>query len=305
MARAARWRRATRRCWPGWRSKGRRRGRTWPSCCGRKATRPRPATRCASACSACASTAASWSRAATIAAPGRGRAPRPRRRSDGVLGELQFPDAPALDAWLRGQREQRAGAARHALEREARGARRRRRARRRAAGRRSAAPPRRPERSGASPRDAPALPARRPRRRPARLRPLRAHPQGRGRNAALRRDAGACCGPIEQAHPHTWIAGQALARLGPAAAPADRPRRRAERAGPRLGRRPAVRRHRPGRVGQEPAARRLRRGARRRADPARPARRRQGAAGHARRGWCIAWANAGRRSARRRPTAAS
>jgi len=40
--------------------------------------------------------------------------------ADGVLGGLQFPDAPALDTWLRGQREQRAGAARHVLEREAR-----------------------------------------------------------------------------------------------------------------------------------------------------------------------------------------
>jgi len=37
--------------------------------------------------------------------------------ADGVLGGLQFPDAPALDTWLRGQREQRAGAARHVLER--------------------------------------------------------------------------------------------------------------------------------------------------------------------------------------------
>jgi DNA-binding SARP family transcriptional activator/tetratricopeptide (TPR) repeat protein len=40
--------------------------------------------------------------------------------SGSVLGELQFPDAPALDAWLRGQRERRAGAARHGLELEAR-----------------------------------------------------------------------------------------------------------------------------------------------------------------------------------------
>ncbi|MGZ5185489.1 MAG: ATP-binding protein [Caldimonas sp.] len=40
--------------------------------------------------------------------------------SGGVLGELSFPDAPALDEWLRSQRERRASAARHGLERQAR-----------------------------------------------------------------------------------------------------------------------------------------------------------------------------------------
>ena len=40
--------------------------------------------------------------------------------SGSVLGQLRFPDAPALDAWLRDQREQRAGAARQSLELEAR-----------------------------------------------------------------------------------------------------------------------------------------------------------------------------------------
>ncbi len=40
--------------------------------------------------------------------------------SDGVLGDLRFPDAPALDEWLRGQRGRRTGAARTALEGELR-----------------------------------------------------------------------------------------------------------------------------------------------------------------------------------------
>ncbi|MCE9660348.1 MAG: AAA family ATPase [Burkholderiales bacterium] len=40
--------------------------------------------------------------------------------SDGVLGELRFPDAPALDEWVRAQRGRRTGAARTALEAELR-----------------------------------------------------------------------------------------------------------------------------------------------------------------------------------------
>ncbi len=40
--------------------------------------------------------------------------------AEGVLGELQFPDAPALDAWLHGQRERRVDATRLDLERQAR-----------------------------------------------------------------------------------------------------------------------------------------------------------------------------------------
>ena len=40
--------------------------------------------------------------------------------SGGVLGDLRFPDAPALDEWLRSQREKRASAARGAIERQAR-----------------------------------------------------------------------------------------------------------------------------------------------------------------------------------------
>jgi DNA-binding SARP family transcriptional activator len=40
--------------------------------------------------------------------------------AEGVLGELQFPDAPALDAWLRGQRERRVDRTRRDLERQVR-----------------------------------------------------------------------------------------------------------------------------------------------------------------------------------------
>jgi len=40
--------------------------------------------------------------------------------AEGVLGELQFPDAPALDAWLRSQRERRVNRVRHDLERQVR-----------------------------------------------------------------------------------------------------------------------------------------------------------------------------------------
>ncbi|WP_372526255.1 ATP-binding protein [Piscinibacter sp.] len=40
--------------------------------------------------------------------------------AEGVLGELQFPDAPALDAWLRGQRERRVNRLRRDLERQVR-----------------------------------------------------------------------------------------------------------------------------------------------------------------------------------------
>ena len=40
--------------------------------------------------------------------------------AEGVLGDLQFPDAPALDAWLCGQRERRVNTTRRALERQAR-----------------------------------------------------------------------------------------------------------------------------------------------------------------------------------------
>ena len=40
--------------------------------------------------------------------------------AESVLGDLQFPDAPALDAWLRGQRERRVNTTRGALERQAR-----------------------------------------------------------------------------------------------------------------------------------------------------------------------------------------
>jgi DNA-binding SARP family transcriptional activator len=40
--------------------------------------------------------------------------------AEGVLGELQFPDAPALDAWLRGQRERRVNSVRRDLERQVR-----------------------------------------------------------------------------------------------------------------------------------------------------------------------------------------
>ena len=39
--------------------------------------------------------------------------------AEGVLGDLQFPDAPALDAWLRSQRERRVNTTRRALERQA------------------------------------------------------------------------------------------------------------------------------------------------------------------------------------------
>ncbi len=40
--------------------------------------------------------------------------------AESVLGDLQFPDAPALDAWLRGQRERRVDTTRRALERQVR-----------------------------------------------------------------------------------------------------------------------------------------------------------------------------------------
>ena len=40
--------------------------------------------------------------------------------AESVLGDLQFPDAPALDAWLRSQRERRVNTTRRALERQAR-----------------------------------------------------------------------------------------------------------------------------------------------------------------------------------------
>ena len=40
--------------------------------------------------------------------------------AEGVLGELQFPDAPALDAWLRSQRERRVNSMRRDLERQVR-----------------------------------------------------------------------------------------------------------------------------------------------------------------------------------------
>ena len=40
--------------------------------------------------------------------------------AESVLGDLQFPDAPALDAWLRGQRERRVNTTRRDLERQAR-----------------------------------------------------------------------------------------------------------------------------------------------------------------------------------------
>ena len=40
--------------------------------------------------------------------------------AEGVLGELHFPDAPALDAWLRSQRERRVNTTRGALERQVR-----------------------------------------------------------------------------------------------------------------------------------------------------------------------------------------
>ena len=125
-------------------------------------------------------------------------------------------------------------------------------------------------------------------------------PQGRGRNPAVRRDAGACCD--DRAGASAPLDRRARrCRFGPEAAPADRPRRRDERELARgLGRQTHVRRHRPGRVGQEPPARRLRpRRAEGVLDPARarPATTRcrwppLGAAGR------IGWANAGRRSAR-------
>ena len=201
--------------------------------------------------------------------------------SDGVLGGLQFPDAPALDAWLREQREQRAGTARHALEREARAL--------EDAGELAAALPvaeallRLDVLSEAA------------HRRVMRLHYLRGDRAGAllafdRCERTLKDEVGtrpseetlSLLRTVEQAHPHTWIAGQALPASALQAAPADRPRRRAERARPRLGGRPAVRRHRPGRVGQEPPARRVRRDARRPAGPAGAPRRRQGAAGHAR-----------------------
>ena len=40
--------------------------------------------------------------------------------AESVLGDLHFPDAPALDAWLRSQRERRVNTTRRALERQAR-----------------------------------------------------------------------------------------------------------------------------------------------------------------------------------------
>ena len=110
------WRCATPRCWPGSRSKGRRRGPGSPSCSGRAARPTSPAMRCASACSSSsASSASSWS-----AATRRWRWPRASAHdladSQQVLGDAGDELGPELVAWLAQQRERRGLRAQAALE---------------------------------------------------------------------------------------------------------------------------------------------------------------------------------------------